>query len=154
MYQTVSGYRSAISKFHVGLDGAPAGISKNVKRVTKAIFLEAPPIPRYAEIWPASQLVKYLETLHPPDKLSIYQLGAKTLTLVSLHSLSRASTVAKWLLSTMQGAGIDTAKYKAHSSRSAASSDMVNKGFSLSQILQGADWFQTSKSFEQHVSLQ
>ena len=52
----------------------------------------------------------------------------------------------------MQEAGIDTAK--AHSSRSAASSDMVNKGFSLSQILQGADWFQTSKSFEQHVSLQ
>ena len=54
----------------------------------------------------------------------------------------------------MQRAGIDTAKYKAHSSRSAASSDMVNKGFSLSQILQGADWFQTSKTFEQHFSLQ
>ena len=64
------------------------------------------------------------------------------------------ATLAKWLLSTMQGAGIDTAKYKAHSSRSAASSDMVNKGFSLSQILQGADWSQTSKTFEEHSSLQ
>ena len=54
----------------------------------------------------------------------------------------------------MQGAGIDTAKYEAHNSRSAASSDMVNKGFSLSQILQGADWSQTSKTFEEHSSLQ
>ena len=70
LYQTISGYRSAISKFHVGFDGVPAGVSKNVKRITKAVFLEAPPIPKYADIWPASQLVDYLGTLHPPDSLS------------------------------------------------------------------------------------
>ena len=79
----------------MGFGGVPAGISKNVKRITKAVFLEAPPIPRYADIWPASQLVKYLETLHTPDKLSHYQLGAKTLALLSLHSLSRSSTIAQ-----------------------------------------------------------
>ena len=95
LYQTVSGYRSAISKFHVGFGGAPAGISRNVKRITKAVFLEVPPIPRYADIWPASQLIQYLETLHPPDALSDYQLSAKTLALLSLHSLSRSSTVAQ-----------------------------------------------------------
>ena len=94
-YQTINGYRSAISKYHVGFHGTPAGCSKNVQRVSKAIFLEVPPIPKYGDIWPAAQLANYLESLHPPDTLSNYQLGMKTLGLISLHSLSRSSTVAQ-----------------------------------------------------------
>ena len=37
-YQTVSGYRSAISKYHLGLSGVPVGQTKNVKRLTRADF--------------------------------------------------------------------------------------------------------------------
>ena len=95
LYKTVMDYRSAISRYHIGFGGVPVGVSKNVKRIAKAIFLEVPPIPKYGAIWPASQLVDYLGTLHPPDILTTYQLGAKTLALVSLHSLSRSSTVAQ-----------------------------------------------------------
>ena len=94
-YQTISGYRSAISKYHIGFAGTPVGSSRNIKRLIKAVFLEAPPIPRYADIWPAAQLVDYLDTLHPPANLSDYQLGMKTLSLISLHSISRTSTVAQ-----------------------------------------------------------
>ena len=57
-------------------------------------------------------------------------------------------TLAKWLLSAMQGAGIDTASFKAHSVRSAASTDLLKKGLSLCQILKRADWSQNSKTFE------
>ena len=60
----------------------------------------------------------------------------------------KPATLAKCLLSTMQGAGIDTAKFKAHSSRSAGASDLVNKGYSLTQILQRADWSQSSRTFD------
>ena len=56
----------------------------------------------------------------------------------------KAATLAKWLLSAMDSAGIDTSKYRAHSSRSAASSAMYTKGFSLAQILKRADWSRAS----------
>ena len=52
----------------------------------------------------------------------------------------KSSTLAKWLLSAMESAGIDTACYKAHSARSASSSVMLSRGLSLSQILTRADW--------------
>ena len=82
LYQTAMGYRSAISRYHIGFGGVPVGVFRNVKRIAKAIFLEVPPIPKYVAIWPASQLVDYLGTLHPPDIFTTYQLGAKTLALV------------------------------------------------------------------------
>ena len=56
----------------------------------------------------------------------------------------KAATLAKWLLSAMDGASIDTTKYRAHSSRSAASSAMLARGFSLAQILKRADWSRAS----------
>ena len=94
-FQTISGYRSAISKYHIGFAGTSVGSSRNIKRLVRAVFLEAPPIPRYADIWSAAQLIDYLRTLHPPATLSDYQLGMKTLSLISLQSISRSSTVAQ-----------------------------------------------------------
>ena len=93
-YQTIAGYRSAISKFHVGFSGLPIGQAKNVKRLTKAVFIEEPPLAKYASIWPADKVLGYLSTQFPHDRLSDYQLGVKLLALVSLASISRSSTVA------------------------------------------------------------
>ena len=52
----------------------------------------------------------------------------------------KSCTLAKWMLSAMESAGIDTASYKAHSARAASSSAMLSKGLSLGQILSRADW--------------
>lgn len=52
----------------------------------------------------------------------------------------KATTLAKWMLSALEGSGIDTSVYRAHSSRAAASSAMLAKGYSLQQILHRADW--------------
>ena len=60
----------------------------------------------------------------------------------------KPATLAKWMLFAMQGADIDIASFKAHSVRSASSSDMVTRGLSLPQILGRADWSQSSKTFE------
>ena len=64
-YQTIAGYRSAISKFHVGFSGMPIGQAKNLKRLTKAVFIEEPPLAKYASIWPADKVLGYLITQFP-----------------------------------------------------------------------------------------
>ena len=93
-YQTVCGYRSAISRYHVGFDTVLAGSSRIVKRVTKAVFNENPPLPRYSAIWDVQALISYLETLHPPGSLSLSDLGMKTLALIAVSSLSRSSSLS------------------------------------------------------------
>ena len=47
------------------------------------------PLPRYSDIWDIDCLLSHLETLHPPDILTDYQLSVKTCAM-----LSRASSVA------------------------------------------------------------
>ncbi len=48
----------------------------------------------------------------------------------------------------MEAAGLDMSHYRAHSSRSASATDMVKKGFSLSQILSRAHWSENSGTFQ------
>ena len=93
-YSTINGYRSAISRYHIGFGLLSAGSAKKVRRVTKAVFNVNPPLPRYSAIWDVEILVSHLETMHPPESLSLFDLGAKTLSLISLSSISRSSTVS------------------------------------------------------------
>lgn len=57
------------------------------------------------------------------------------------------ATLTRWLLSAMARAGIDTSSYKGHSVRSAAASDMLRRGLSLTQVLERANWSKTSRTF-------
>ena len=57
------------------------------------------------------------------------------------------STLAKWLLVAMEAAGIDTATYKAHSTRSSSSTDLVRRGLSVSQIKARVFWSERSQTF-------
>lgn len=59
----------------------------------------------------------------------------------------RASTLAKWLLNALKLSGVDTAVFRAHSTRAASSSDLALKGFSVSQIMKRADWSR-AKTFQ------
>ena len=58
-----------------------------------------------------------------------------------------SSTLAKWLLIAMDKAGIDTTRFKAHSSRSSSTSAMRNKGCSLAQVLKKGFWSDRSRTF-------
>ena len=88
-YQSVCGYRSAISKIHVGQGDLPLGKTRPIKRLTRATFIANPPIPRYSQIWDVDQLLSFLETLHPLDRLTDMELSMKTLALVATLSISR-----------------------------------------------------------------
>ena len=93
-YQTICGYRSAISRYHCGQGLLPLGESKLVKRITKACFNLAPPIPKYANMWNADVLMSYLAKQYPNSDLSLKDLGIKAVALISILSLSRQSSVA------------------------------------------------------------
>ena len=49
-------------------------------------------------------------------------------------------TIARWIMSVLQSAGIDTSKFKAHSVRGAATSNASVTGTPVADILKMADW--------------
>ena len=50
------------------------------------------------------------------------------------------STVARWLKTVLDKAGIDTSIFKAHSTRGAAATAAANAGIITEDILKAADW--------------
>ena len=93
-YSTVSGYRSAISKYHVGDGTVPVGQNRTIQSITRATFIANPLLTRYSEIWDVQILMDYLETLYPHENLSDFDLGLKTYSLCAVFSISRSSSVA------------------------------------------------------------
>lgn len=56
------------------------------------------------------------------------------------HTPVAPCSVARWLKETLQQAGIDTDKFKAHSTRGAATSKAAKTGLSAKQIIDKANW--------------
>lgn len=66
------------------------------------------------------------------------------LSTIPPHKPVATSTIANWLKKVMTAAGIDTDKYKAHSTRSAATSKAKAVGLSVSDIIAQANWSRAS----------
>ena len=62
------------------------------------------------------------------------------LAVVRPHKPVCSSTLARWLKSLLDKAGIDTSIFKAHSTRSATASAAANTGITTGDILKAADW--------------
>ena len=60
------------------------------------------------------------------------------LSYIKPHGPVTSTTPAGWVKSTLAEAGIDTTKFKAHSSRSASSSAAYEAGVALPDIMEGA----------------
>ena len=71
--------------------------------------------------------------------------------MVKPHKPVSASTVGRWIKETLKAAGINTATYKAHSTRSASTSKAALAGIPTDAILKFADWSnaQTFRRFYQ-----
>ena len=95
-YQTICfcRYRSDITRLHATVGDIPHGSATLFKRVTKACFNQAPTLPKYSDMWDVDKLMGFLETLYPNTSLSTYDLGMKTVALISSLSISRQSSVA------------------------------------------------------------
>ena len=69
------------------------------------------------------------------------------LATIKPHKTVASSTIARWLKTIMERAGIDTSIFKAHSVRSASVSTAASAGVTTADILKAADW--TNLSFFQ-----
>jgi len=62
------------------------------------------------------------------------------LSWIGNHNPVTSSTIARWIKTCLQEAGIDSGVFRAHSTRGAASSKAAWSGVTVSNILQAADW--------------
>ena len=62
------------------------------------------------------------------------------LALIKPNKAITSSTVARWLKSLLESAGIDTSVFNAHSVRGASSTMAVNLGITTNDILNTVDW--------------
>jgi hypothetical protein len=90
--------------------------------------------------------------LCPEHTLKVYEERTKSfrigeeqkqylfLALIKPHRPVSPSTIARWTVSLLAKAGIDTTIFKAHSTRGAAVTSAANKGVTMADILKAADW--------------
>jgi len=59
---------------------------------------------------------------------------------IGKHGPVTSSTIARWIKTCLQKAGIDTTKFQAHSTRAAAASKAALCGVTVEDIMKAADW--------------
>ena len=91
------------------------------------------------------------ECLCPVATLKAYELKTKEFrqnkgenrlfrSFIGQHKAVSSSTIARWLRSCLQKAGVDTSAFQAHSVRAAASTKAAMSGVTVEDILKAADW--------------
>ena len=88
-YNTIAGYRSALSAYHEPIDGLSVGSHPLVSKLIAGIFNKRPPKPRYTFIWDVTIVVSFLAT-QKTDNISDKQLTLKLAMLLALTSSARA----------------------------------------------------------------
>ena len=59
---------------------------------------------------------------------------------IGKHGPVTSSTIARWIKSCLQKAGVDTSKFQAHSTRAAATTKAAMSGLTVEDIIKAADW--------------
>ena len=85
--RTLSCLRSAISVYHVHIDGKSVGKHPKVCAFLAGIFNQRPPHPRYIFIWDVEILSQYIRThWYNKSSLNDADLTCKLATLLAFHS--------------------------------------------------------------------
>ena len=115
------------------IPGSLAKQSRQGKPITEFFF---PSFPHDLALCPVATLKAYEERTAP-------NRGSETklfLALIKPYKAVTSSTIARWLKSLLEAAGIDTSIFNAHSVRGASSSAAANLGIITNDILKAADW--------------
>ena len=94
-YRTLNSRRSAISAFHVPVDGTKVGQHPLVKRFLTATFNARPSQPRYTVQWDVNVVLAYIKSLGTNDKLPDKFLTLKLAMLLALVSAGRTSELCQ-----------------------------------------------------------
>ena len=92
-YNTIAGYRSAISVYHDTIEGFVVGQHPRVSALLSGIFNNRPPQPKYNFIWDVKKVLDFLVTLKSDNECSLKVLTLKLTMLLALTSAARASEV-------------------------------------------------------------
>jgi len=92
-YNTLAGYRSAISAFHEPIDGVTVGKHPQVSALLTGIYNSRFPQPKYNFIWDVEKVVTYLQSLGSDSTLDDKTLTMKLTTLMALTSAARAHEI-------------------------------------------------------------
>ena len=94
-YHTTGVYRSTISNFHQPIDGIVIGKHPLMSKFMKGVYSMCPLEPKYFVTWDVNQVLSFLKTWAPAEKLTLKQLTLKLVTLAALTSAARSSSVHK-----------------------------------------------------------
>ncbi len=94
-YSAINTARSALSSFLIIPGGHTVGSHPLISRFLKGIFQIHPTLPRYAEVWDVSIVLKYLKELSPTHQLGLRDLTLKLVMLMALTTGQRVQTLHK-----------------------------------------------------------
>lgn len=100
-YNTINGYRSAISARHPKIDGVQVGQHPDIVRLMMGVFNKRPPIPRYSETWCVDLVLGTIKSLGTDEDMDIKSLTCKLAMLMALTSPCRGSELSKTKISRM-----------------------------------------------------
>ena len=104
------------------------------RKVIEPFFFAS--FPANPTVCPVTTLLAYL------DKTRAVHQGERRLLLsfIKPHKAVTSSTIARWLTTTLERAGIDPSIFGAHSTRGASASAAVRGGITTADILKAANW--------------
>ena len=91
-YNTIAGYRSAISAYHDPIDGNAVGKHPLVSSLLTGIYNKRFPQPKYTFIWDVERVVIYLSSINT-NNISDKMLTLKLTMLLALVSAARAHEI-------------------------------------------------------------
>ena len=80
-YNTIAGYRSALSAYHDPVEGSSVGKHPLVSSLIIGIYKERCPQPSYTFVWDVQKVVHFLDSWHE-DTLSLKFLSTLKLTML------------------------------------------------------------------------
>ena len=93
-YSTLNGYRSALSLYHVPIQGMKAGQHPLVTSLMKGVSNARPPIPKYRYVWDVEVVLRFMRSLGDNGSLDIKTLSWKVATLLGLCNIPRSQELS------------------------------------------------------------
>ena len=81
-----------------------------------------------------------VKTLKAYEHRTVELRGEESKLFIAIIRAVTPSTIARWLKSILETAGVDTSIFNAHSVRGASASKAANMGITTNDILKAADW--------------
>ena len=90
-YRTIGVIRSAISAYHIPVEGFKVGEHPLVKDAMSGVDIKRPPKPKYCVIWDVEKVLNFFRKQPDDGKLSLRMLTHKAAMLLALAAVSRGS---------------------------------------------------------------